>query len=137
MNLVRCLMLGSFLLGVAGLGAEAGAGKKAQELIVGKWQMEKKEKSGDKEIVISLTMQFASDGKYKVTRKVGEPINKELTKEGKYKFLDDTTLEITPAGEGEKKERTKIEKLTATDLTLVSEKDSQGKTVTLELKRVK
>jgi uncharacterized protein (TIGR03066 family) len=124
MNSIRGLSLGVVLLSLVGL-AEAGGGKKAQELLVGKWMGEAK----DTEIV-SITMEFAKDGKYKVETKTGDV--RELVK-GTYKLVDDKTLELAPAIEGEKPSRLKIEKLTEDMLILIAPEIKQR----FELKRVK
>ena len=135
MNLVRGLAVSGVLLCLIALGVEAGgASKKTESLFVGKWKMQKKDKVKDKEFTTTITAEFTKDGVMKVAVKV-EPINKEFTMEGKYKLIDDTTVETTIAAPGQKEPKTekmKIETLTKTKLVLIGDNMDQK----LELDRV-
>jgi len=94
---------------------------KPKDLIVGKWQA--KEKVGDKEIV--ATIEFNKDGTMKVT---AEGFNFE----GKYKLVDDETLETEVTIAGQTKKDTDKIKITKDKITLT---DKNGKKT--ELTRAK
>jgi uncharacterized protein (TIGR03066 family) len=136
MNLVRGLAVSGVLLCLIALGVEAGgASKDTKSLFVGKWKMQKKDKVKEKEFTTTITAEFTKDGVMKVAIKAGQPVNKEFSMEGKYKFIDDTTVETTIAAPGQnepKTEKMTIETLTKTKLVLVG--DNQDKR--LELDRV-
>jgi len=138
MNVFRAVILGSLLLCYVGLGVEAAAGKKPQELILGKWKTELKENFGDKDISSTVTMEFLKEGKMSMVIKVGEPFNNEISAEGTYKLIDDATLETTlvlPDRKEGTAKRLKIEILTNEKLTLASEEKSKLKR--LEFSRAK
>lgn len=132
MNLLRGLAFGAFLICLVGLRADAGEGKKVQDLIVGKWRMELKEKQDDKVVTITITVEFSKDGKFKAVEKVGKPIDAKSTKEGTYKIIDDRTLEVAITGDKKTPGRSKIEKLTDSVLNMTGEKGDK-----YEFKRVK
>ena len=100
---------------------DVGGKKKAQELILGKWQAET-------EPDIVLAMEFHKDGNFKLISKIGAL---DLSREGKYKVIDDNTLEIVVAiknsEEGLRKEW-RIETLTEKQLII----SADGKTEKLD-----
>jgi uncharacterized protein (TIGR03066 family) len=100
---------GLALLVICGLSG-CGGSNKPQDLIVGKWEM--KEKMGDKEI--TGTSEFTSDGNVKVDM-MG------IKMEGKYKFIDDKTIEVSMGGQ---KEKNKIDSITKEKMVLI---DPKGK----------
>ena len=93
--------------------AASAADKKPQELIVGKWLMEDPKKK------IKATIEFTNDGK--VTVQANDK-GAEFKLEGKYKFVDDKTIEFTM--EGKDAEENTIKSLSETDLVLL---DKRGK----------
>lgn len=139
MIFVRSLILGGVMLSLVALGVQAGGGStNNRELIVGKWKMATKDKFGDKEVEFSITAEFFKDGKLKLSSRVGDPLNKEESKEGTYKFIDDTTIESELRKLGDKeaeKDKLKIDSLTKDKLILSHNK--KGKAVKKEFTRVK
>jgi uncharacterized protein (TIGR03066 family) len=78
-----------------------------KELIVGKWRLD-----SDK-MKLEIVMDFSKDGDLKTTVSSG---GKQLDLGGKYKFLDDKTLEVTITAPDKKTEPT-IEKMTIKSLS--------------------
>jgi hypothetical protein len=133
MAILRGLMLGCFVLVIAGCG-----GSKPKDLIVGKWKSEKKEKLGDKEMAATIIAEFKSDGTMKLgmSMKIPGMPDAENSMEGKYKLVDDdkaVEATMTPPGKKEETKKIKIEKLTSDTLILVDEE--KGKTEKMEFKR--
>ena len=85
MQAVRGVLAGCAVLFLAV--PASGDDKQAKELLVGKW--EAKVKSGDKEA--TLLLEFDKDGKVSMKVTGGE---KEFTFTGKYKVIDENTLEL-------------------------------------------
>jgi uncharacterized protein (TIGR03066 family) len=128
------------LLVVAGL-TPAGRGeekkeekKKAKDLILAKWEMSKSEGKGDLKVDVKVVMEFVKDGKVKasVTVKVGDNAANTVDAEGKYKWVDDDTLEVTFTDPQSKKEETKKLKAKVSEkeleLTDPTEKDKDKAT---------
>jgi uncharacterized protein (TIGR03066 family) len=106
---------------------------KPEDLIVGKWTGKQKVKQKDDkvEVEIEVTYVFSRDGTLKAEIKApGRADPKTVT--GKYKILDDKTMEMTITHDGKTMTEQGSYKLTKDTLTLTSKKG-----VTTELKRVK
>jgi uncharacterized protein (TIGR03066 family) len=88
---------------------------KAKDLIVGKWEPVKPDEKRP-------TLEFTSAGVVKIVLK-SKALSYSI--EGKYKFLDDMTFEVTLNSGKEKKEKVKIKSVTKSRLVLV---DQKGKT---------
>lgn len=96
----------------AGL-APVHAADKAQDLIVGKWQPTSEE---GKEV----TVEFVNDGILKV-------VARGMTIEGKYKFLDDDTVEVELTFMGETKKSKIRVKVTKDELITTDESKKEDK----------
>jgi uncharacterized protein (TIGR03066 family) len=105
---------------------------KPEDLIAGKWTGKQKVKQKDnKEVEVEVDYAFARDGTLKAEIKVpgqAEPV--KVT--GKWKVIDDKTMEMTITHDGKSTTEQGSYKLTKDRLTLTSKKG-----VTTELKRVK
>jgi hypothetical protein len=136
MQKVRVAGAGFLLFLISNLCVNGAADKKVEELILGKWKILFDEKAGkDKDVDFFMTFEFFKEANAKMTFTLGEPVIKEETSEGKYRLLDDSTLEvqIAPPGTKEsKKEQYKIESITSEKLILRA-KEKNG---TLSFKRV-
>ena len=122
MKPVRWLLVVGLVFLVSSGPAVAAKGKKkkgkTKDLIVGKWEPVKSDEKRP-------TLEFTSAGVVKIVLKTKAL---SYSVEGKYKFLDDKTLEVTlnsPNAGKEKKEKVKIKTITKTKLVLV---DQKGKT---------
>lgn len=137
MPLIRGVVTACLLSSLVGSLVIASDEKSAEELILGKWRMELKEKFGkDKNIDFFIEYEFLTEGKAKMTFVLGEPVIKESTSEGNYKLIDDTTLEIDIAPPGSKESKTEqfnIELLTTHRLSI----RAKGKEGALPFHRVK
>ena len=115
MVVTRYVLLGCLVVMIAGCGS------KPKDLIVGKWKTSRK--MGDK--TFESTMEFTSDGKVKSS------VEGKIVVEGKYKFLDDSNLEMEVSAQGQTMtEKVKIESITKEKMVT---SDKNGK---LEFTRV-
>ena len=100
------------------LGAVAAASGDAQDdaakKLVGKWTATLK--VGEKEVPV--TLQFDKDGKFRLSGKVD---GKDIKREGTYKLLSATRLEISIVSDGKTKSEKSDFKLTGDTLELKSE----------------
>jgi len=99
-------LLAFLAIGAATWSAQAADNK---ELIVGKWALAG---NADK-MKLDIVMEFSKDGDLKTTVSSGD---KQLNLGGKYKFLDDKTVEVTIMAPDKKTEPT-IEKMTIKSLS--------------------
>lgn len=137
MSLMRSAAVACLLLVFANTGSNAVDEKPAQDLILGKWLMEFEEKVGkDKNVAFFMELEFRNEGKAKMTFKLGDPVIKEDAREGTYRLIDKSTLELHVAPPGLKEptvERFDIVLLTEDRLTV----RAKGKDGLLRFHRVK
>ena len=103
---------------------------KPQDLILGKWRYTEKIPGPDKkELEVTVTEEYLKDGTLKGTAEItkgelppGAP--KVINMEGKYRFIDDKTMEReTPGKDGKtEKEKIKIESISKDKLVASDEK---------------
>ena len=115
MRAIRWAALASFVLIVAFTAAPLHAADKAKDLIVGKWEPTKAPEG------VKVVIEFTKDGKVQIT---GTADKKDIKLEGKYKFLDDDTMETTFNRTGKEETRkTKIIKISKDELVTKDEGD--------------
>jgi len=126
MSVLRLLVAGAVACALA-VGARADE-KKADnaKLLVGTWEVVKADQGT---VEVGATVEFAKDGKMKVTHKKD---GKEETAEGNYKVEGEKFFFVVQAGDTVFKKTVTIKKISETELSTV---DEDGKAV--ELKRKK
>jgi uncharacterized protein (TIGR03066 family) len=125
MRAIRWTALVAMVLVLAFTAAPLAAQDKAKDLIVGKWEPVKAPPGA------KIVIEFTKDGKVVMT---GTANQKDIKLEGKYKFTDDKTMQISfEQGGKAKTDTTKIVKLTKDELVTKDENDKEEQS----FKRVK
>jgi uncharacterized protein (TIGR03066 family) len=127
MNALRLMAAGCLVIGIAA--GVRGDDKKAdsnKEKLVGSWEVVKSE---DPPPPVGAVVEFAKDGKVKITHKRDD---KDLTVEGTFTVDGDKVSVVLKMGDKEDKHSITIKKISDNELTMENDK---GKTV--EFKRKK
>ena len=114
MNTLRRAVLACAVVLGAVAAARGDAQDDAAKKLVGKWTATLK--VGEKEVPV--TLQFDKDGKFRLSGKVG---GKDIKREGTYKLLSATRLEISTVSDGKTKTEKSDFKLAGDTLELKSE----------------
>ncbi len=129
MNTLRLLVAGFVFVAITtGIRAEEKDDKPDNaKLIVGVWEVVKADKDT---LMVGDVVEFAKGGKVKATVKMD---GKDVTVEATYSVAGDKLIAVRKVEGEEKKQTHTIKKLTATELTILDEKENK----TIEFKRKK